>query len=247
MVFDSTLVFVGLAVFFAGYVKGATGMGFPLIATPMLTLILDIRMAVVVLVLPGVVMDLGQIFRNGFPTATFRRFASMFFFLFAGVFLGTWELATLPLWKLNLIMGVVVTLFAAFGWCRLGGVTTSRKAESILSPVVGLVGGFLLGVSNAMGPPVALYLHSLKLDKTEFVKAIASAFIMAKFWQIIAIAAWDLFSFEAFKLSLLVTAFILVSFYLGLKTHDRVDQATFNRVILVLLSVVGVSLIYRAL
>jgi len=246
MTFDYTTVLVALAVFFAGYVKGATGMGFPLIATPMLTLILDVRLAIVVQLLPGVLMDLGQVFRNGLPTAIIRRFAPMFFFAVAGVFLGTWKLATLPLWQLNLILGTLVTFFAILGWCRFT-LTSSSRAESILSPVVGFVGGFLLGVSNSMGPPVAVYLHSLKLDKTEFVKAIGTVFIMTKFWQIVAIATWNLFSFAAFKMSLFVTSFVLVSFYLGLKTHDRVDQATFNRLILVLLSVIGVSLIYRAL
>lgn len=246
MVFDSTLVLVSLAVLFAGYVKGATGMGFPLIATPMLALILDIRMVIVILVLPGVLMDLGQLFRNGIPAATVRRFASMFFFALVGVFLGTWELATLELWKLKLVLGVVVTAFVLLNFLRFD-LRTSRRAETVLSPVMGFIGGFMLGMSNAMGPPMAVYLHSLDLKKTDFVKAICAVFIMAKFWQVVAISTWGMFTFEALKISLLVTVFIMASFYLGLKTQDRVDQRTFNRAILVLLSGVGVTLIYAAL
>jgi uncharacterized membrane protein YfcA len=39
---------------------------------------------------------------------------------------------------------------------------------------------------------------------------------------------------------------ILLGFYAGLKTQDRVDQKTFNHILLVLLFVTGVTLIVRA-
>ena len=244
MELDGTLALVAAAIFVAGFVKGATGMGFTLIATPMLTLLLDIRTAIVVLLLPGVVMDLGQVFRHGVPTATLRRFSSMFLFALAGVFLGTWELTQLPLWVLNLILGTVVILVAGAGLFSFTLVTPPR-AERLMSPVMGFAGGFLLGLTNTMGPIMAVYLHGLRLDKADFVKAISTAFIMAKFWQVVAVSTWGLVTVEAVKLSLFVTAVILASFYLGLKAQDRIRQETFNRAILVLLIFAGLMLIYR--
>ena len=246
MELDGTLALAAMAIFFAGFVKGATGMGFTLIATPMLTLLLDIRTAIVVLLLPGVVMDLGQVFRHGVPTAILRRFSSMFLFALAGVFLGTWELTQLPLWVLNLILGTVVILCAGAGLFSFTVVTPPR-AERLMSPVMGFAGGFFLGLANTMGPIMAVYLQGLRLDKAEFVKAISTAFIMAKFWQVVAVSTWGLFTVEAMKLSLFVTAVILASFYLGLKTQDRIRQQTFNRAVLVLLIFAGTMLVYRAL
>ncbi len=246
MELDGTLALVAAAIFFAGFVKGATGMGFPLIATPMLTLLLDIRMAIVVLLIPSVVMDLSQIFRRGIPTEMFRRFSSMFLSALAGVFLGTWELTQLPLWTLNLILGSVVVMFAASGLFAFT-LTTPPRAEWFMSPVMGFVGGLCLGLTNTMGPVMALYLHGLRLEKAEFVKAISTAFIMAKFWQVVAISTWGLFTVEALKLSLFVTGFILASFYVGLRVQDRVPQKMFNRAILALLIGTGIMLVYRAL
>ena len=246
MELDGTLALVALAIFFAGFVKGATGMGFTLMATPMLTLLLDIRTTIVVLMLPGVLMDLGQVFRGGVPSAILRRFSSMFLFALAGVFLGTWELTQLPLWLLNFILGTVVIMFAGAGLCSFTLVTPPR-AERLMSPVMGFTGGFLLGLTNTMGPVMAVYLHGLRLDKADFVKAISAAFIMAKFWQVVALSTWGLFTVEAVKLSLFVTAVILLSFYLGLKAQDRIRQQTFNRAILVLLIFTGAMLAYRAL
>ena len=48
------------------------------------------------------------------------------------------------------------------------------------------------------------------------------------------------------KLSLLVLLFSLAGYYAGLKTQYRVDQAIFNRGLLVLLALVGLLLIVRA-
>ena len=246
MELDGTLALAAMAIFFAGFVKGATGMGFTLMATPMLTLLLDIRVAIAVLLLPSVLMDLGQMLRRGIPTAMLRRFSSMFLFAFAGVFLGTWELTQLPLWVLNLILGTVVILFAGAGLFAFT-LNTSPRAETVMSPVMGFAGGFFLGLANTMGPVMAIYLHGLRLDKADFVKAISTAFVMAKFWQAIALSTWGLFTVEVLKQSLFVTAFILASFYLGLKAQDRIRQQTFNRAILVLLIFTGLMLIYRAL
>jgi len=55
-------------------VKGTIGLGFPLIATPTVALLLNIRTAVTILILPNLFMDSAQVIRDGFPYAIFRRF-----------------------------------------------------------------------------------------------------------------------------------------------------------------------------
>ena len=67
MALDLTHILVGIALLLAAFVKGATGLGFPLIATPMVALLLDIRIAVTILILPNLLMDITQVFRDGFP------------------------------------------------------------------------------------------------------------------------------------------------------------------------------------
>ena len=75
MSFDLTYILVGVALLFAAFVKGASGMGFPLIATPTVALLLDIRVAITILIIPNIVMDVTQVFRGGFPFDVLRRFA----------------------------------------------------------------------------------------------------------------------------------------------------------------------------
>lgn len=246
MALDSTTILVAAAVLLAAYVKGATGMGFPLIATPMLTLLLDIRTAIVMLIIPNILMDLAQIFRKSFPIAIFRRFFWLLLFTVFGVFMGTKTLVVLPLWVLNLILGCIILIVLASSLFQFTPRVSSR-AEACLSPVMGILGGFIMGMTNVMGPPMAVYLYSLKLNKTEFVQTISTIFIMTKIWQVLAISTWNLFTAPTMRFSLLSTVFILMSFYLGLKTHDRVNQKTFNHAVRILLLITGAGLIVRAI
>jgi len=57
MSFDPTTILVAGSLLLAAYVKGTTGLGFPLIATPMVALLLDIRIAITILIIPNIVME----------------------------------------------------------------------------------------------------------------------------------------------------------------------------------------------
>ena len=246
MTLDLIHILVGVALLFAAFVKGATGLGFPLIATPMVALLLDIRIAVTILILPNLLMDITQVFRDGFPYAILRRFKSMISLTIIGVFIGTTVLVMLPLWALNLCLGIMVLVFVISNLLKLD-FTIPPAAEKILSPVVGLLSGFLNGMTNAAGPVLAIYFYSLKLEKRSFVKSVATIFMITKASQLIAVSTWNLFNWTTLTLSLQVVLFTLLGFFAGLKTQDRVNQKTFSRGLMVLLSIIGVVLIARAL
>lgn len=246
MAFDSTTILVGVSLLIAALVKGTTGLGFPMIATPTVTLLLDMRTAVTILIIPNIVMDIAQAFRGSFPTAVFRRFVWLILLTIIGVFFGTRLLVTLPLWVLNLSLGIMVLAFVASNLVRFDFHIPPR-IEGLLSPIVGVIGGFLNGMTNAAGPALAIYLYSLKLPKKEFIKSIATIFIVTKLTQLVAISTWNLFTISRLLLSLEVTLFILAGFYAGLKIQDRVNQKTFNRALLILLSVIGIVLVVRSL
>jgi len=245
MSFDLTHVLIGVSLLIAAFIKGATGLGFPLIATPAIALLLDIRTAVTVLILPNLFMDSAQLIRNGIPYDVFRRFSGLIAPTIIGVFLGTMVLVKTPLWVLNFGLGIMVLLFVVSTLLKFD-FTISPQSEKILSPIFGFISGFLNGMTNAAGPSLAIYLYSLRLDKRTFVKSISTIFVTTKLSQLMAISTWNLFNRETITLSLQVLLFTLAGFYLGMKAQDRVNQRNFSRGLLVLLSLIGVILIVRA-
>ena len=60
-----TLVFFTAIILFAGLVHGTLGLGFPLMATPLLALFVDVRSAILITLLPTVVVNVASILRGG--------------------------------------------------------------------------------------------------------------------------------------------------------------------------------------
>jgi uncharacterized membrane protein YfcA len=230
----------------AAFVKGTTGMGFPLIATPMVALLVDIKSAYALLLVPNILMDTLQIARGKAPWHLWRRLTWLLATTVAGVFLGTRILVSVSERFIYLALAVMILLFLLSAYFRM----TPRVPpgwEPWLGPAVGFAGGVLAGITNVIGPLTALYLLALGFEKREFVKAVASIFLTAKVSQLVAISRWGLYTREIFWWSSGLTVVALVAFGVGLRVQDRVPQATFSRILHLLLFAMGIFFVYRGL
>ncbi|MBI4588657.1 MAG: sulfite exporter TauE/SafE family protein [Candidatus Rokubacteria bacterium] len=234
-----------LAVLLASYIKGVIGFGFPTISTPFLALFVDFRIAIVVLILPNLVMDGIQVLRKPGLGDTLRRHVVLYLCGVGGTFLGTRLLVSFSSEKLLLILGGFVLVFVAVNVSRLR-LHVAPALERYLSPPIGLFAGVLGGVTNVPGTPLALYFFALGMDKAEFVRSIALSFLIYKAAQLASVIYFGLLTWPLFGLSGLATALGLGTFWLGLQTQDRVDQATFNRAVLGFLGLLGIWLVIRA-
>lgn len=241
-----TWVVVLGAFLLASFVKGTTGMGFPLIATPMVALLVDIKTTYALLVLPNIVMDTIQLARGDLPWDLWRRLWPLLLTTALGVFLGTRILLSVPEGWIYLALASMVFLYLASTRLR-----TSHRIppqwESRLAPVVGLAGGILTGVTNVIGPLTALYLLALDFEKRDFVKAVASIFLVAKLSQLLAISRWGLYTGEIVRWSAGLTVVALLSFWVGIRAQDRVAQTTFTRILHAILLGTGLVFAYRGL
>src|SRR5690349_23271083 len=102
----------------AGFIKGAIGFGFPSLATPLLSLVVDVKTAVVLLILPNIVMDGIQFARRGAPTAMIRRLAPLLVAGAVGTVIGTRLLIVLPTRAVLLLLGAFVVAFVALNATR---------------------------------------------------------------------------------------------------------------------------------
>jgi hypothetical protein len=243
---DFTWIAVTTAFVLASFVKGTTGMGFPLIATPMVALVVDIKTAYALLVLPNIVMDALQIARGAWPWHLWRRLAGLLGMTVLGVFLGTRILLSVPERVIFLALAATILLFLGCVWLRIRFAALARW-EAWLGPTVGLANGILAGVTNVPGPLPALYLLGLDFEKRDFVKGLASIVLVAKLSQMAAISRWGLYTGEILGWSVGLAGAALVGFGAGLRVHDRVPQATFGRIVHLVLFCMGVVFICRGL
>jgi uncharacterized membrane protein YfcA len=233
------------AVVLAALVKGAIGFGFPTLGTPLLSLIVDVKTAVVLLIVPNIALDGLQFLRLGAPVAIARRFAGLLVTGALGTVLGTRLLAALPPHVALLVLGVVIVLFVVLNAAGVAPRVPARW-EGWLSPLVGFAVGVVGGVTNVPGTPLVMYFHALALPKHEFVAAVAFTFVAYKLVQLGAVSYYGLLTWPLLGLSVALTAVALGGFAVGLRIQDRLEQRAFNRVVLGFLAALGAWLLVRS-
>ena len=241
-----TTLLAAAAVLAAALIKGSIGFGFPTLGTPLLSLTMDVKTAVVVLILPNIVMDGIQFARRGAPLATVRRFSPLLAGGAVGTVVGTRLLIALSSRMALLLLGVFIVIFVAL---TLFGATprVAPGRERWASPLAGLVTGIIGGITNVPGTPLVMYFHALGLAKHEFVAAMAFTFVSYKLVQLGAVAYYGLLTWRLLAVSVGLSVVALGGFGVGLLIQDRLDQRTFNRLILIFLAVLGAWLILRSL
>ena len=103
------MMFTGLLL--GAVLKGATGAGLPVIAIPVIAAVYDVRIAVVLLVIPNFITNVWQLrkFRHHDSDRKFARNFALAGMLGAGI--GTLLLIYLPLYFLNIVIAAVVIFY----------------------------------------------------------------------------------------------------------------------------------------
>lgn len=231
----------------ASFIKGVIAFGFPIVATPLLAMVVEVKTAIALSIVPNIVMDALQVRRRGgdlWPTA--RRVAVLLAFGFVGTVVGTRSLVVMPPALALAILAVVVLGFVGL---NVSGATfrVPARAERWLSPPVGFAAGFLGGVTNVPGTLLVLYFHALGMSKHDFVRSVALCFMSYKVVQLVTVASYGLLTWPLLGGSVALTVVGLGAFWLGLRVQDALPERVFNRAILIFLTLLGVSLLARSL
>ena len=235
-----TLV-LGLSV--AGLAKGATAMGLPLIATPILASVFGPKQAVVIITIPIFVANTLLVLQSWRVFGYLRRLLPLVLANAAGTALGALLLAGLDQRTFAILITAMVTLFLARG-DRLVGDPGARRAQ-VLTPVVGFVGGVMQGTTSISSPVIGSFFHALRLPPKEYVITLASVFQLSSVVQLVSYAALGLFTPDLFTLGVVACIPMLLALMAGIALRGRLDQVRFRQVIVVLLVASVANLLWR--
>ena len=230
---------------FGGLVHGTLGLGFPLVATPILALALDVREAIVLTLLPTAAVNVASVLRGGRWRETLARFWPLAGWALLGSAAGTQLLVVSDPRPFDLVMAALIALYLyasraqtfSIGWLR------SRPQLSML--VFGLVAGVAAGTTNVMVPILIIYTLEMRLERTAMVQVFNMTFLGGKLAQIGVFAAAGALTPDvvAFCVPLAVAA--LAALWVGVRIQDRIPAESYRRAIRGLLAVLGVLLVVR--
>lgn len=237
---------VTLALALGGLLKGVTGAGAPVIAVPVLAAFFDIRLAVILMVIPNMSTNLSQIwfFWKNMPPG---RFAWDFAISGAvGAAVGTLFLKWLPLDVLELVLALVVLGYVALRIVRRDFKLAESLAHRVAIPVGG-ISGVLQGATGISAPVSVTFLNAMRLDRHVFIPTISLFFISMTLAQLPMLLATGLMTMPLFGASVLAIIPLISSMYLGESLARHIPPKLFDQLILGALTLLALRLLYTSL
>ncbi|KAA8608210.1 hypothetical protein AL036_08015 [Salipiger aestuarii] len=232
----------------AGLVKGMVGFAMPMILISGLSSFLSPELALAGLILPALVSNAIQALQQGWRAAlaSMRRFGLFLGVGLAFLLLSSQLVRVLPANVLLGMIGAPVTLFCVMqlaGWKPHLQHGPSRWLEG----VTGAIAGFIGGLSGVWGPPVVAYLTAIDTEKREQVRVQGVIYGLGALALTGAHVASGVLNAQTAPFSALLLIPGLAGMWLGMKVHDRIDQAAFRKITLWVLLLAGLNLMRRAL
>jgi uncharacterized membrane protein YfcA len=240
----SLLGLCALAFVLGGIVKGALGVGLPLVAVPLLSLWVPSPLAIALLLAPVLLSNLWQAVEGGRLRSSVRRFGGLLLAQCVATVLTVRMTLSLSVEQLNTMLALVVLLAVALMTWQ-PSLRISPQREQVVGVGIGLLSGMLGGVSSLTGPVIITYLMALKLPREDFIGSISIIYLSAALPLYLAMMWFGRIGWTELGGSALALVPMAVGLLLGKRLRRHLDEALFRRVLLAFLCVLAVILLFK--
>ena len=153
MLNSDIIFYLCLIAFLGGVVQGLTGFGVVLVALPLMGFFIDIKIAIPLILLLGLVINftlISQLLEH----VDYKKWILLFIFSLPGIPIGIYVLKYVDSKYLELLIGFVVILTSLFSMSYRN---TKKGLNRFWACLAGFISGFLGGSIGATGPPIIIY------------------------------------------------------------------------------------------
>jgi uncharacterized protein len=239
------LVMVSAILALAGFIHGVFGIGFPMIATPLLAMFMDVQSAVVITLFPTIAVNLLSIYQGGGWSASIGRFWPLALFAAVGSMLGANLLVMFDPSPFRLVLAAIILLYLGLpflGRLRMGWIERNLLLSMVL---FGVVAGVFAGSVNVMVPILMIFILELGLARTVMIQTFNLCFLSGKATQVLV------FSLAGLIDSGLVTAagpgmvLAVVALVAGTAVRERIDSALYQGILKAVLLLMACILVLQ--
>ncbi|MEI7755798.1 MAG: sulfite exporter TauE/SafE family protein [bacterium] len=236
------LLIVATIILFTSIVQSIAGFGFSLLAVPLMVLFVDLRQAVIVATLLGTVSNFGQAwqlrhFQNK-PIA--RRF------ILASCLGAPFGFALFRYGNQS-AMKVLLGVAVLFGVWMLARGRDMQNAHVSLDWIMGVLSGVLLLATSTNGPPIVFTLQARRLEPDAQRATLNLIFSVTAVFSLLVFALSGKINSDELYVALIATPIMLLGVYAGIVLRKHINAVAFGRMVLILLTLGGLSSIASAL
>jgi uncharacterized membrane protein YfcA len=243
MVFDWTLLPVLGVLFLATLLRSAVGFGDALIAVPLLTLVIELKVAAPLAVLLSITVA-GVIILQDWQHIHVRSAGWLVVSTLFGIPVGLWLLKTAPEPVIKSILAIVILIFSTY--CLVGqrGFALSNDRFAWL---FGLSAGVLGGAYGMSGPPLVIYGALRRWTPQHFRATLQGYFLPASVAGMVGYWFTGLWVLAVTEYYLLSLPMVWPAVVLGRRINQRLKGRSFLVYIHIGLIIVALMLFTQAL
>jgi len=231
-----TLIF-----FMAGITQGVTGFGAGLVAMPLLAFYLDIRVAVPLCMLNGLLIT-GFLSLQLKNHVDWRKIMPLLVGCLPGVVLGIGLLKKTDEALLSLLLGLLLVVYGGF---RLLFTVHPRGVHRGWAYVAGFATGAISGAFSAGGPPTIIYTTLTGWNKDEIKATLSGFFFISGVLTAIGHGASGLTTVTVLRFFAATAPAVLIGVAIGAFCSRRFSTEGYIKLILVCLVLLGLLMVGR--
>lgn len=228
-----------------GFVKGAIGMGLPVVVITLLAMMMPLKAAMAIFLIPAVAANIWQATSGPYLPGLARRLWPFLLAAVGGIALGVFATADAPTETMAAVLGVLLVIYSTFALVgpRL---PAPGRHERWLSPIAGASGGVIFGMVGVFIIPGLLYLETLRLPRDELVQGMGLTFVTISSALGLSMAGFDLVTGELALLSALGLVPVFAGIWLGQKIRHRIPEDFYRKLFFIALIVTGLYMVAKA-
>jgi len=238
----NTISVMLLAISVGGLLKGVISFGFPLIALPILSLVLPPKSAIFLLFFSLIFLNIREIKFNNLKN--YKRIIPLGSGIFIGIIVGSIIFHKVENEFISKMIGLTIILSAITNFYGLK-INQSLLINKWFSLSYGLFAGLIGGMTTIVGPLIVIYLVSLNLKKQLFSEMVSLSVFscLAPLYGIFFI--YQNVTFNDFFISGLISIPAVLMQIIGFKIRDIIPQKTFKNITLSILVIIGILVLYK--
>lgn len=242
---DASLLASSAAIFvLGGVIKGAMGVGLPMMVVPMLSLLIPAPQAMGLLVMPVLFSNITQSIGGGKFVYGVGRFWWLIVAQLITAVVAVRLSTGLSPESVNRLMAVAIAVSILSALVKPEA-NFSLKQERWVGGAVGVFSGVLAGTSTLTAPIIITYLMALRLSRDDFIGSISVIYLLGSIPTYCAMLWYGRFSLAEVLGSCVALMPMFVGMYIGKLVRGKLSEDKFRKLQVLYLCVIAVVLVFK--
>lgn len=234
-----TILITGCIFFLGGFVQGVTGFGSALVAIPLLCIFIDIKFAIPLSVLNGLIIT-SYLALKLKTHLDIKKLIPLCLSTLPGIVFGVTLLKKVDSKTIALLLGLLIISYSLF---NLFYQQKPRHLRHYWSYIAGFCSGAIGSAFSAGGPPVIIYTTLKGWNKDQIKATLTGFFLFNSCMTVAAHSITGLITKETLVSFLFTAPFVLGGTVLGSFCYGLFRNETYMKIIYIFLILIGIMML----